>query len=367
MVAVTIAPTTPDRVAAAAGLIPGSMATTGIVSVALSASADPAVPVLEPITMAFTPCPTRKPAISRPRLRMYSAGLSYEKSYKNGDPVQVCSPVSGSASLKCPSGSIGAPKDMFSKIVFTESRILLKVGAFAVAPRIEYDFAASKFAAKLPIYLAPNKDKVLTGGLDLKRREEVVADLREQLYPAFEEVQSAAGALADLDERYRAISDRASQAQETIETLGGVVATLRARVDRSVTSLSFLRDVAARLEGTDPTAAAEGAVDLALARTGASAAAVKVGLGGFQRLLAVRDARGPMALTPLALQSADLTVPIRKGKERIGVIALWGIPPSALDGAAAHDLEIIASWCVRALVVSARRPNEPAAPVRRAV
>src|SRR6266850_7365107 len=49
---------------------------------------------------------------------------------------------------------------------------------------------------------------------------------------------------ADLDERYRAISDRASQAQATTEILRGVVATLRGRVDRSLTSLSFLRDVA---------------------------------------------------------------------------------------------------------------------------
>ena len=172
---------------------------------------------------------------------------------------------------------------------------------------------------------------------------------------------------AGLDERYRGISDRASQAQETIETLRGVVATLRARVDRSLTSLSFLRDVAASLEGTDPTAAAEGAADLALARTGASAAAVKVGVGTFQRLLAVRDARGPKDLTPLALQSADLTVSIRNGNDRVGVIALWGIPPSALDKAAANDLEIIASWCARALTVSTRRPNEPAAPAGRAV
>jgi len=172
---------------------------------------------------------------------------------------------------------------------------------------------------------------------------------------------------AGLDERYRGISDRASQAQETIETLRGVVATLRARVDRSLTSLSFLRDVAASLEGTDPTAAAEGAADLALARTGASAAAVKVGVGTFQRLLAVRDARGPRDLTPLALQSADLTVSIRNGNDRVGVIALWGIPPSALDKAAANDLEIIASWCARALTVSTRRPNEPAAPAGRAV
>jgi len=172
---------------------------------------------------------------------------------------------------------------------------------------------------------------------------------------------------ADLDERYRALSDRNSEGQATIETLRDAVATLRARVDRSLTSLSFLRDVATRLEGPDPTAAAEGAVDLALARTGASAAAVKVGVGTFQRLLAVRDARGPRALTPLALQSADLTVPIRSGNDRVGVIALWGIPPSALDKPAATDLEIIASWCARALTDSARRRYEPAAPARRVV
>jgi len=172
---------------------------------------------------------------------------------------------------------------------------------------------------------------------------------------------------ADLDERYRALSDQDSKAQATIETLRGAVATLRTRVDRSLTSLSFLRDVAVRLEGTDPTAAAEGALDLALARTGASAAAVKVGVGTFQRLLAVRDARGPRALTQLSLQSADLTVPIRNGNDRVGVIALWGIPPSALDKAAANDLEIIASWCARVLTGPASGPSEPAAKERRVV
>jgi hypothetical protein len=98
---------------------------------------------------------------------MYSGGFSYEKTYKSDDAVQVCSPVSGSTSLKCPQGSIGAPKQMFSRIIFTEARVLIKTGVFAVAPRIEYDFSASKLAAKLPIYLAPNKEKVLTGGVTL--------------------------------------------------------------------------------------------------------------------------------------------------------------------------------------------------------
>jgi hypothetical protein len=98
---------------------------------------------------------------------MYSGGFSYEKSYKSDDAVQVCSPVSGSTSLKCPQGSIGAPTRTFGRILFTEARYLFSSGAFALSPRLEYDFTASKFAAKLPVYFAPNKDKALTGGITL--------------------------------------------------------------------------------------------------------------------------------------------------------------------------------------------------------
>src|SRR5580765_2642464 len=154
---------------------------------------------------------------------------------------------------------------------------------------------------------------------------------------------------ADDCDRLGALSVRASALDATIETLRGVLTLLRARVDRTSTSLSFLRDVAGRLEGGDPVAAAEGAADLALARTGASAAEVNVGMGRFQRLLAVRDARGTDALAPLALRDADLTVPILNGRDRIGCIALWGIPRSGLDEASSHDLAVIASWCVPAL------------------
>jgi len=98
---------------------------------------------------------------------MYSFGFSYEKSYKNADAVQVCSPVSGSTSLVCSQGTIGAPKHMFSRILFGELRQLISPGAFALEPRLEYDFTSSKLAARLPIYFAPSKDKVLTGGITL--------------------------------------------------------------------------------------------------------------------------------------------------------------------------------------------------------
>jgi hypothetical protein len=165
---------------------------------------------------------------------------------------------------------------------------------------------------------------------------------------------------ADLSGRLRAVSHRAVEAEASVKTLRDVVARLRARIDRALTSLSFLRDVAARLEGADPVAAAEGAAELALARTSACAAAVDVGVGGVQRFLAVRDARGPGALAPLALTDADLTVPIRNGNDRVGVIALWGLPPAALDDATAHDLAVIASWCMPAVATAAWRRAEAA-------
>jgi hypothetical protein len=170
---------------------------------------------------------------------------------------------------------------------------------------------------------------------------------------------------ADLCERLRAVSDRAAEAEASIVTLRDLVTGLRARVDHTATSLSFLRSVAARLEGTDPVGAAEAAAELALGRTGACAAVVEVGVGGFHRLLAVRDARGPRTLAPLAVTGADLTVPIRNGNDRTGVIALWGIRRSELDDATEHDLAVIASWCAPALAVAARLPKEVAGFARR--
>jgi hypothetical protein len=74
-----------------------------------------------------------------------------------------------------------------------------------------------------------------------------------------------------------------------------------------------------------------------------------------------------MALAPLELREADLTVPIRNANDRVGVIALWGTPRSGLDDATAHDLAVIASWCAPALAVAAWRRDEAAGPVRSAV
>jgi len=166
----------------------------------------------------------------------------------------------------------------------------------------------------------------------------------------------------ELRERLLALSARLTDSETTVEALREVTVWLRARLDRTWTSLSFLRDVATRLEGTDPLAAAQGAADLALARTGASAAAVEAGTNGTHRIVAVRDARGPKAITPPAPGAAEVTVPIRLGEDRVGAIRLWGVPRSGLDDATSYDLGVIAAWCAPALGEGAQRPAQRTQP-----
>ena len=159
----------------------------------------------------------------------------------------------------------------------------------------------------------------------------------------------------ELRERLLAHARRTARARATIRARREVSETLRARVDRATTSLSFLRDVAARLEGGDPVAAAEGAADLALARSGARAVAVRAGAGEPRRLLVFRDTGGPDSRVWPDFRGADLVVPVRAGQRSIGAIALWGVPRAALGPAVAHDLDLIAAWCAPALTAAAWR------------
>lgn len=98
---------------------------------------------------------------------MFSGGFSVEKSYKSNSDVEVCTPIENSTSTKCITGPIGAPTHSYARILFAETRLLIVAEKFAIAPRAEYDFKASKYAVRLPIYIAPNKAKALTGGIGL--------------------------------------------------------------------------------------------------------------------------------------------------------------------------------------------------------
>ena len=161
---------------------------------------------------------------------------------------------------------------------------------------------------------------------------------------------------AELQEGLDTLRARLLEAEATAQSLHNVVRVLRERNDRASASLSFLRDIAARLEGNDPVAAAEAAAELALVRTGARAAAVGVGMGHFQRLLAVRSVGGPGPQPHLKLLEADLSAPIQVGRERVGMIAVWDLPRSAPREPTLRDLSVIASWCGPALA-TARDPD----------
>lgn len=172
------------------------------------------------------------------------------------------------------------------------------------------------------------------------------------------------------------------------------VRLLRARADRLDTSLTFMSDVAERMDTGDATAAAQAAVDLALARLGARAAVVQL-QGDRPLMLARSGAWAPDAPTPdltgdrtvkaalarrrtvrgLELSGAgagdsDLAAPLlmpddtaagaeaertaRTGAgaaaEPLGVIAVRGVPQAGADPALVHDLGVIAQWLSRALL-----------------
>jgi hypothetical protein len=166
-----------------------------------------------------------------------------------------------------------------------------------------------------------------------------------------------------------------------LAALRSTAVVLRARADRLDTSLTFLRDAAARLEGDDSSAAAQAALDLATARLGARLGWVALADG--ERLTSVAST-GPWAPLPAprsdrtvatALRSrrparaldlsdgtaadSDLAAPILAGDDRrlIGLIILRGVPQGGASAAALHDLALIASWCTRAL--AARRFSAP--------
>jgi hypothetical protein len=98
---------------------------------------------------------------------LLTGGFSIEKSYKNNDEVEVCTPLPDTTALRCITGSIGPPTRTWARIGFAEARWLVGNGRVGIAPRAEYDFTGSTYAVRVPIYLAPDKKKSLIGGIAL--------------------------------------------------------------------------------------------------------------------------------------------------------------------------------------------------------
>ena len=140
--------------------------------------------------------------------------------------------------------------------------------------------------------------------------------------------------------------------------------------------------MAARLEGGDPLAGSQGALDLAIARTGARAGVVQLVDRDRLRTVASLGAWTPQRARPhevfadrtitaaferaapvLAINlpeagcgDSDVATPITDEAGRVlGVLALRGVPADSLCHALVHDLGLIARWCAKA---NARRDIE---------
>jgi len=150
---------------------------------------------------------------------------------------------------------------------------------------------------------------------------------------------------AELRLRVGSLSARVVVAEEVAAAAERRVEGLRARADRASASLSLLRDAARRLEGVDPVAAAEGAAELALVRSGASVVSIDLADRDSRRRLALRVAGGPGVPVPHDFDAAELAIPIQAGGERVGTMTVWGRRGAPFDRATAHDLTVIASWC----------------------
>jgi hypothetical protein len=106
------------------------------------------------------------------RRSLWSVGYAHEESYKSSPKLEVCSPIGTTGSLSCSEAIIGAPKKDGRELGFVELRRLIQAGQFALAPRLEFDFEESSWAARLPFYFITNKDDQLTAGVALGYTDE---------------------------------------------------------------------------------------------------------------------------------------------------------------------------------------------------
>jgi hypothetical protein len=179
-----------------------------------------------------------------------------------------------------------------------------------------------------------------------------------------------------LAETVEALKERSLADRGAVNELREAAVVLRARADRLETSLTFLRDVASRLEGDDAIAAAQAALELAMSRIGARAGTAQMvhrdGLRVVASIgtwtpdgagldlsrdqtvaLALSNARPSRAfdLNQVSPADSDLAVPIiDKAGAVKGILALRGVPNGGSGVAALHDLVLVAAWCGKSLV-----------------
>jgi hypothetical protein len=173
----------------------------------------------------------------------------------------------------------------------------------------------------------------------------------------------------DLEEKVQALMARSTHDSASLAELRRAALALRSRNDRLDLALTFLRDVARRIDGGDLGAAAEAALALVLARLGARAGAVETrSADGTLAILAAAGAWDPTqppgndATVEEALQTgqavraidlpgagpgdSDLAAPIVVGGETVGALTVRGV--ARVGAAALRDLVVVAEWLATA-------------------
>ncbi|MFL5305223.1 MAG: hypothetical protein ACJ8F1_08420 [Polyangia bacterium] len=170
-----------------------------------------------------------------------------------------------------------------------------------------------------------------------------------------------------LEEKLEGVAAKANRDAAALGELRQAALALRARNDRLDLSLTFLRDVARKIETGDRLAAAEAALTLIVARLGARAAAVELASSDSRPLSTLASAGAwhaaggsdvPDATAAEALRSgravraveltgagptdSDLAAPIVVDGVSVGVMVARGA--SRMGAAALRDLEVVAEW-----------------------
>lgn len=92
----------------------------------------------------------------------------FGQSYKDNDEAEICRTVSIPAGPECIKGPDGPPLRQRSVVLSVESRKLFTVNGdtqIAIAPQITYKTEDNNVGVEVPIYLVPDKDGKLSGGL----------------------------------------------------------------------------------------------------------------------------------------------------------------------------------------------------------
>jgi hypothetical protein len=96
------------------------------------------------------------------------ARVVYGQSYKDKDEAEICRTVSVPAGDECIKGPDGAPIRERTGLASVEGRKLVTVDdktQIAIAPQVTYRFEDKNVGVEVPIYLVPDKDGKLSGGI----------------------------------------------------------------------------------------------------------------------------------------------------------------------------------------------------------